>query len=334
MTSHVDRRTVLGLVGAGAAAAAAGASRAVAAPVPLRPPPPAAAVPAPWSDAEVVPLWPRGVPGAADFRPSPPPENWPPVFLRNTASPTLHVFPAPQPSGSALLVIPGGGYEFVSIANEGVDVAARMNPLGHTVFVLNYRLPAEGWLHGPDVPLQDAQRAMRVIRSAAARYRIDPERLTVVGFSAGGHIAASLATGFAEAVYAPSDDADRLDARPDAAVLIYPVITMTRPFAHEGSRGFLLGKAPSDQLVAARSPELHVGAATPPTFLVHAIDDPAVPVENSLMMMAAMRQARRPVEAHFFQEGGHAFGTGFTGSPTQEWIPLMDLWLGRATGVR
>lgn len=330
MTSHVNRRTMLALVAAGAAS---GAPRAGAAPAPLRPPPPATAVPTPWSNAETLPLWPSGAPGAADFRASPLPENWPPVFLRNTASPTLHIFPAPQPNGSALLVIPGGGYEFVSIANEGVDVAARMNALGHTVFVLNYRLPAEGWSHGPDVPLQDAQRAMRVIRSSAARYRIDPQRLTVIGFSAGGHVAASLATGFAEPVYAPSDATDRLDARPDAVVLIYPVITMAPPYVHEGSRKFLLGSAPSEQLVKARSPELHVGAATPPMFLVHACDDPAVPVENSLTMMAAMRQARRPVEAHFFQEGGHAFGTGFAGTPTQDWISLMDLWLGRTAGA-
>src|SRR6185312_7601414 len=108
--------------------------------------------------------------------------------------------------------------------NEGVDVAARMNPLGYTVFVLNYRLPAEGWRDGPNVPLQDAQRAMRVIRASAKRYRIDPARLSVIGFSAGGHLAASLVTGFAEAVYAPTDAADRLDARPAAAGLIYPVI--------------------------------------------------------------------------------------------------------------
>lgn len=326
MGSGVDRRTVFGLVGAGALA---GAFRAAAAPPPLRPPPPATAVPVAWDTAEVLPLWPAGVPDAADFRPAPLPDHWPPVFLRNTREPTLHVFPAPRPNGSGLLVIPGGGYEFVSIANEGVDVAARMNALGFSVFVLNYRLPAEGWRDGPDVPLQDAQRAMRLVRASAARYRVDPARLTVVGFSAGGHLAASLATGFADPVYAPSDAVDRLDARPDAAALIYPVITMTRPYTHDGSRNLLLGPSPSDQLVAAHSPELHVGPATPPVFLAHAVDDPAVPVENSLMMMAAMRAAHRPVEAHFFQEGGHAFGTGFPGTPTQEWIPLVDLWLGR-----
>jgi len=284
-------------------------------------------MPEAWPRAQVLPLWPMGAPGAADFRAIPLPEHSPPVFLRNTATPSLHVFRPSQPNGAALLVIPGGGYEFVSVANEGVDVAARTNPLGYTVFVLDYRLPAEGWREGPHVPLQDAQRAMRLIRASAERFRIDPARVAVVGFSAGGHLAASLATGFSEAVYAPADDADRLGARPAAAALIYPVITMTRPFTHEGSRQHLLGAMPSDQLVAARSPERHVGADTPPVFLAHAIDDSAVPVENSLMMMAAMRAANRPAEAHFFQQGGHAFGVGFPGTPTQEWIALLDLWL-------
>lgn len=328
MDWDVDRRTVFGLVGAGALA---GAVRAAAQPAPLKPPTPANAMPAAWRKAKAFPIWPKGAPNATDFHPVPLPKDFPPVFLRNTKVPTLHVFPAARPNGAGLLVIPGGGYEFVSVANEGADVAARMNPLGYTVFVLNYRLPAEGWRDGPVVPLQDAQRAVRVIRSSAAGYRIDPARIAVIGFSAGGHLAASLTTGFAEAVYAPVDGVDQLSACPDAAALIYPVITMTRPYTHEGSRQHLLGSSPSDQLVAARSPELHAGASTPPVFLAHACDDAAVPVENSLMMMAAMRAAHRPVEAHFFQEGGHAFGIGFPGSPTQEWIPLLHLWLGRSS---
>lgn len=326
MDRRMDRRATIGLLASAGALAAMSPGQAQ----PLRPPPPATTVPPAWSQAPALPLWPMGAPGADDFRSAPLPDAWPPVFLRNTRSPTLHLFLPQQSNGVALLVIPGGGYEFVSIANEGVDVAARACPLGYTVFVLNYRLPAEGWRDGPVVPLQDAQRAMRMIRQGAARFGIDPARVCVLGFSAGGHLAASLATGFAEAVYAPTDDADRLDARPAAAALIYPVITMSRPYTHEGSRQHLLGSTPSDQLVAARSPEAHVGASTPPLFLAHAMDDSAVPVENSLMMMTAMRAAQRPVEAHFFREGGHAFGTGFAGAPTQEWIPLLDLWLRRA----
>ena len=329
MGTHIARRTALGMLAS--AGALLGPARGNG--QPLRPPPPATVIPEAWGQAEVLPIWPRGAPGAADFRPIPLPDHSPPVFLRNTASPSLHLFRPARPNGGAQLVIPGGGYEFVSIANEGVDVAARANALGYTVFVLNYRLPAEGWRDGPIVALQDAQRAMRVIRASAARFGIDPARLAVVGFSAGGHLAASLATGFSEAVYAPLDEADQLDARPAAAGLIYPVITMTHPYTHEGSRQHLLGNAPSEPLIAARSPEQHVGPDTPPTFLAHACDDPAVPVENSLMMMAALRAARRPVEAHFFQRGGHAFGVGFPGTPTQEWITLFDLWLRNTLGT-
>ncbi len=326
MASHVVRRTALGMLASTGALVGPGRGNGQ----PLRPPQPATIIPKAWGHAEVLTLWPNGAPGAADFRPIPLPDRSPPVFLRNTARPTLHVFRPTHPNGVALLVIPGGGYEFVSIANEGVDVAARTNPLGYTVFVLNYRLPAEGWRDGPVVPLQDAQRAMRVIRASAGQYRIDSARVAILGFSAGGHLAASLATGFSEAVYAPSDGVDTLSARPSAAGLIYPVVTMTRPYTHEGSRQHLLGASPSDALVAARSPEQHVGADAPPVFLAHAVDDPAVPVENSLMMMAALRAARRPVEAHFFQQGGHAFGVGFPGTPTQEWMALFHLWLRRA----
>ncbi len=326
MGSRIARRTALGMLAS--TGALLGPARGNG--QPLRPPPPATVIPKAWGHAEVLPLWPKGAPGAAEFRPIPLPDHSPPVFLRNTASPTLHVFRPSHPNGAAILVIPGGGYEFVSIANEGVDVAARTNPLGYTVFVLNYRLPAEGWRDGPNVPLQDAQRAMRVIRASAARYGVDAARVAVVGFSAGGHLAASLTIGFSEAVYATSDDADHLSARPTASALIYPVVTMTHPFTHEGSRQHLLGASPSDQLVAARSPEQHVDSDTPPVFLAHACDDPAVPVENSLMMMAALRAAHRPVEAHFFQQGGHAFGVGFPGTPTQDWITLLDLWLRRA----
>jgi acetyl esterase/lipase len=156
--------------------------------------------------------------------------------VANVASPELRVFPAQQPNGQAVLVIPGGGYQFVSVENEGADFAARLNARGYTVFVLVYRLPSEGWQRGEDVPLQDAQRAMRVIRANAARWKIDARTLAVVGFSAGGHLAATLSTGFAEPVYVPVDGADAASPRPFAAALIYPVITMALPGTHPTSR--------------------------------------------------------------------------------------------------
>jgi acetyl esterase/lipase len=253
----------------------------------------------------------------------------PPVFVHNVSKPDLRVFRPSKPNGHALLVVPGGAYRFVSVANEGVDVAERMTAQGVTVFVLTYRLPGEGWKSRSDVPLQDAQRAIRVIRSNASRFGIEAGKVSVLGFSAGGHLAATLATQHAEQTYARVDAVDELNARPFAAGLVYPVITMDMPFTHELSRKLLLGESPSEADIERRSAERHVDPNTPPTFLVHAFDDAAVPVENSLRFMNAMREAKRPVEAHLLQEGGHAFGVGYPRTPSEHWTALFSTWLGR-----
>jgi acetyl esterase/lipase len=179
------------------------------------------------------------------------------------------------------------------------------------------------------VPLQDAQRAIRVIRAKAGEYAIDADKVSVLGFSAGGHLAATLATQHEERAYSRVDSTDDLSARPFAASLIYPVITMETPWTHEQSRKLLLGDSPSQAEIERRSAERHVDANTPPTFLVHAFDDEAVPVENSLRFMNAMRTAKRPVEAHLLQEGGHAFGTGYPNTPSADWVALYATWLAR-----
>jgi len=204
-----------------------------------------------------------------------------------------------------------------------------MTSLGLTVFVLTYRLPGEGWKDQSSVPLQDAQRAMRVIRSDASRFAIDATRVSVLGFSAGGHLAATLATQYGEQTYGRVDSMDDLSPRPFAAGLVYPVITMESPFTHAMSRKQLLGETPSNKEVEHRSAERHVDVGTPPAFIVHAFDDEAVPVENSLRFMNAMREHKRPVEAHLLQEGGHAFGVGRPGTPSERWISLFSTWLGR-----
>jgi len=294
----------------------------------LTPPPTPLANSRAWNAAERIAIWPAAPPNGT-FVPATLPADWPAPFVANVASPELRVFPAQQPNGQALLVIPGGGYQFVSVENEGAEFAARLNARGYTVFVLVYRLPSEGWQRGEDVPLQDAQRAMRVIRAKAARWKIDARTLSVVGFSAGGHLAATLSTGFAEPVYMAVDAADATSARPFAAALIYPVVTMAVPGTHSVSRELLLGPNPLPSQVARRSAELHVGADTPPLLLVHAIDDTAVPVSNSLNLLSAMRAANRPVEAHLFQEGGHAFASGYPNSPTSSWVAVFDAWLTR-----
>ncbi|MEP7311359.1 MAG: alpha/beta hydrolase [Pseudomonadota bacterium] len=294
------------------------------------PPPPPIDIPANWGRAATLPLWTGSPPGFKGFRKQPLPPGWSAAYRRNVAMPELQVFRPQRPNGTAVIAMPGGAYWFVSIANEGADLAPRLTALGITVFVLTYRLPGEGWDARANVPLQDAQRAVRLVRSRAAEFRIDPAKVTVLGFSAGGHLAATLATGYAQRTYDPVDAADREDPRPSAAGLIYPVVTMREPLTHGLSRRLLLGDAPSPADVDLRSAELQVSGNTPPLFLVHAMDDAAVPVENSIQLMQSMRAARRPVEAHLLQNGGHAFGVGRPGTPSAQWIELFSAWLGTA----
>ena len=288
-----------------------------------------------WPPGEVIPLWPDVPPGrSAGFEVPVVPSGWtngawPAAFLRRTAMPTLNVFRPAHPNGEALLVCPGGAYVFVSAAIEGVDVARAFTALGVTVFVLSYRLPGEGWQDRASVPLQDAQRAMRLIRARASAFGIRPERVGVVGFSAGGHLAATLAVDHAEPVYQPIDAADRQSARPAYAGLIYPVILTAGPLAHARSREELLGPSPSSEQAAHRSPNLRVSPATPPCFLAHAADDTTVSIDNSLTMYAALRAAKVACEGHFFAEGQHAFGIGRAGQPSEYWPHLFDRWAQR-----
>jgi acetyl esterase/lipase len=316
---RVGRRTFL----AGAAGLAGLSAAAAAQDFPKLPP-----MPKDWVDAERIPLWPEGPP-AGGFVARPVPANWPDIMVRNIERPALHVFRPARSNGRALLSIPGGAYTFVSILNEGVDIARAMTARGYTVFVLTYRLPDEGWAGRPDVPLQDAQRAMRVIRANATRFGFKADAVAAVGFSAGGHLGATLATGFDEAVYRPRDTTDALDARPAAMGLIYPVISVTAPVTHAESAMRLLGDNPAAGLIARRSPAQHVTARTPPVFLAHSIDDHAVPVENSLIMMRALQAAARPLEVHLFEEGGHGFGLGPADKPCGQWSTVFAAWLDR-----
>jgi acetyl esterase/lipase len=281
---------------------------------------------------ERFPLWPGSPPGAPKTKIVP---NWtmnnaPPnreLWIRGVPFPEVHVYRPARPDGSALLSFPGGGYEFLSVQNEGLDAAERFNADRTTVFVLTYRLPAEGWADRAVVPLQDAQRAMRLIRARAADFRIDPARLGIIGFSAGGHLAADLAVSFDEPVYKPVDEADGQSARPAFAGLIYPVTTL-EPGTHGGSRDNLLGPNASPALIARRSPVLHVTAATPPTFVVAAFDDGTVPIQNSLSWIEACRQAKSSVEAHLLAQGGHGFGFHLPrDNPGSRWPDLFALWM-------
>jgi acetyl esterase/lipase len=285
---------------------------------------------------EVIPLWPGKPPGSPAALPIEEitdrvaTSKFTDRFVTNVGRPQMEVYRPARPNGAAALVIPGGGYIRVVIDKEGLEIAPRLLDAGVTVFLMRYRLPAEGWAQRSDVALQDVQRAMRLIRANATRLGIDPQRVTAMGFSAGGHVAASVATRHADKVYAPIDDADRLDARPDLSVLMYPVITMALPHAHKGSRTALLGDAPTPEQEVAHSLHRQVNAAVPPTFIVHAADDPSVPVENSLDYIAALRAAKVPCEAHIFEEGGHGFGIRFVrDKPASAWPDLFLTWARR-----
>jgi acetyl esterase/lipase len=198
---------------------------------------------------------------------------------------------------------------------------------GFTAFVLFYRLPGEGWAAGPDAPLADAQRAIRLIRQRAREFAVEPERVAAMGFSAGGHVCADLAARFAAQVYAPVDAADRLSARPFCASPCYPVVSMDAAIAHAGSRALLLGPNPAAALEEAHSPDRNVPPDAPPHFLLHAEDDPAVPVDNTLRLHAALRARKVPVEMHLFANGGHGFGLrGAVGKPVETWPDLWRNW--------
>jgi acetyl esterase/lipase len=317
MASTLDRRT---LISAAVTAAAA----------------PAFAADDPPDPAEVVPLWPGRPPGARARLPQETitdrakTSGFRDRFVTGVGEPLMTVFRPARPNGAAALVCPGGSYVRVVIDKEAFEIGRRLAQAGVTSFVLRYRLPPEGWDDAANAPLQDAQRAMRLIRAGARGFGVDPARVCAMGFSAGGHVAASLATRADARIYAPVDDADRLTARPDLSALMYPVIDMARPFAHTGSREALLGQAPSPAAEAAYSPQRHVDASTPPTFLVHAWDDPSVPVENSLNYLAALRAARIAAEAHLFEEGGHGFGIRLAqGKPAAAWPDLFLAWAAR-----
>lgn len=288
---------------------------------------------APPDPTETIRLWPGGAPGGEGVtvtgvvteRSSDPAYH--DRFARWTTDPILTVLRPERPNGASLLLIPGGGYRWSVVDKEGLDCARVFAAAGVTCFVLRYRLPGDGWAAGPDTPLQDAQRALRLIRAQAP----DPARVAVLGASAGGHLA-GLLTARRDATYAAVDAADALSFRPDMAILMYPVATMHDPFVHAGSRAELLGPAPSAQQIAAWSLEAMDWTGAPPTWLLHAMDDEAVPVENSLMLLSTLRAAGMTTEAHLFQEGGHGFGVRLiAGRPAERW-PELALAFGRRNG--
>jgi len=247
----------------------------------------------------------------------------------NILNPTITAYVAAKPNGTSLLIMPGGAYARVVTDKEGVDIARAMNAKGITAFVLKYRLPGEGHANRQNVPLQDAQRAMRLIRANAAEWKLDDKKIGAIGMSAGGNLAATLGTQFDKETYAARDAADKLSARPDFLGLLYPVISMTDKLTHAQSRELLLGSSkPSAALIAEFSAEQHVTKTTPPTFLACANDDTAVPPDNIVAYYRAMRAVSVPAEIHVFRASGHGFGIRGAVGSAAEWPNLFVAWMG------
>jgi acetyl esterase/lipase len=239
--------------------------------------------------------------------------------------PTLapYVVPQGQGTGTAVIVCPGGGYAHLSMDREGDQVARWLNSIGVTAFVLKYRLGPK--YHHP-VELGDAQRAIRTVRYKAADFRVLPDRVGIMGFSAGGHLASTAGTHFDAGNSSAADPIDRVSSRPDFLVLCYPVVTFGQ-FAHRGSREMLLGDNPDPKLVENLSNELQVTPQTPPTFLFHTTSDSTVPVENSVQFYMALRKAGVPAEMHIYERGPHGVGLAPTDATLSTWLARLADWL-------
>jgi acetyl esterase/lipase len=269
-----------------------------------------------------IPLWPEGVP---DARNDLGPERDANGSAANVSEPSLTlVGPAvDRANGTAVIICPGGGYVRESIAREGEQYAAWLSTLGVTSFILKYRM-AE---FGHPAPLRDVLRAVRLVRAQAARWRIDPARIGVMGSSAGGHLAASAGTLFDHPLGRTGADLDKVSARPDFLILMYPVITMDGPATHAGSRKALLGAHPSAENVQLMSVEKQVTAATPPTLLIHTQEDQTVPVENSILFYQALVRAHVPAEMYLFEHGSHGMGMRPGLGTASGWPRRAEEWL-------
>jgi acetyl esterase/lipase len=276
---------------------------------------------------QVVPLYPKGIPN------SKPVPNTEKEEVRENGTrivseisvPTLTVFlPAsPASTRTAVVICPGGGYHINAIKHEGLDIAKKLNEWGIAAFVLKYRIPSDDYMINKEIgPLQDAQQAIRMVRERAKEWNIDPDRVGIMGFSAGGHLASTAATHYRDVVI---PDTKNVNLRPDFAILGYPVISFTDSIGHIGSRDNLLGKSPSEKKIREYSNELQVTRDTPPTFLLHASDDKVVPPANSIAFYQSLLRHGVPAELHIYERGGHGFGMD---NPTtdEKWMNSLRNW--------
>ncbi len=277
---------------------------------------------------QTIPLYDGPVPNSKPYSTK---EWWEPqpngdTIVHYISEPTLTLFlpDKSKANGTAVIICPGGGYWINSIVKEGFAVARRFAKWGVAAFVVKYRIPNDSSMIDKSIgPLQDAQRAIQLVRMRAKEWNVDPHRVGIMGFSAGGHLASTAATHFNHSYIS---NRDNINLRPDFALLIYPVISFQKDIAHMGSREQLIGKEPSPEMVDSFSNELQVRVDTPPSFLVQATDDDVVPVMNSVVFYEALLKYRIPAEMHLYKSGGHGFGMN---NPTtkEDWMENCKYWL-------
>jgi len=284
-----------------------------------------------FSQEIIMPLWPAGkVPyyknsGEVEKRDT---TQTIKISLVQTPEMTIYLPSRRTSTGQAVIICPGGGYSYLSYNWEGSDPARLLSGKGIVAIVLKYRLPNSKSLTTPHLaPLNDAKRAMRLVRANAAKWGINKNAIGIMGFSAGGHLASTLATHFDEGDANAVDSVERQSSRPDFAVLVYPVISMSKPIMHAGSRNNLIGATPDSSAAKLYSNELQVTDRTPPCFLVHATDDKAVPVENSLLFYTALKDHKVPVEMHIYPKGGHGFGLAVGSGALEGWTDRLIEWM-------
>ncbi|RAV28136.1 alpha/beta hydrolase [Sinomicrobium soli] len=284
-----------------------------------------------FGQQKTVEVWPGKIPGAIDAgsykKEIKYDSNGKSPRISKVTDPVMEVYlpPAEKANGTAVVICPGGGYSVLAIDHEGRDIAAWFNSLGIAAFVLQYRLPSDVIMEEKSTgPLQDAQEAMRIVRRNAGKWHIKTDRIGIMGFSAGGHLASTLSTHYNAKVY-PVDK--KVSARPDFSVLVYPVISMDEKITHKGSRNNLIGKNPDPHLVKEFSNELMVSEDTPKTFMVHSSDDTVVPVENSIRYYLALKDHGVPAELHVYPYGGHGYGTGRSDKTESTWPRALENWL-------
>ncbi len=245
--------------------------------------------------------------------------------ITKVSVPALTMYKPANPNGMSVIICPGGGYGILAFDKEGTKVAEEMNKWGVTAFVLKYRLPDDTTnIDKSLAPLQDAQQAIRMVRTNAVAWGLNQKKIGIMGFSAGGHLASTAATHFAG--NADATNKDTTSVRPDFAILIYPVISFDSAITHKGSRNNLVGANASAEQINLYSNELQVSAKTPPSFLVHAGDDGAVPVENSIRYYQACIKYKVPAEMHLYPKGGHGFGM-YNKTTTDNWMERLSNWL-------